>query len=158
MKLCLFSLDETSALYGVDASRVVEFVRGLPVTIVPLSSPQLLGLLNVHGQVVPALLPPLEEPSAAGASRRLQRQGSFLVLEGGEPSGRFAVPAGSVTLAEGQVPELGQAGNTWCIPAETSTGRAYHLLDLPTLARTLQGMLDHYTPAGPETSGPALAG
>lgn len=153
MKLCLFSVDQTETMYGVDAARVVEFLRDLPMTRVPLVSPKLLGLLNVRGEVVPVFLPPRMEGVSPDHVRQMQRQGSFLVLEGGEMAGRFALPTGRVDLADGELPETqAEDGPGWIRPAQTSEGRDYHLIDLETLVRNLHELVTQSAPS------PALAG
>jgi purine-binding chemotaxis protein CheW len=50
---CTFRLGEF--LFGVEAHRVQEVLRGLPMTSVPLSSPGVAGLLNLRGQVITIL-------------------------------------------------------------------------------------------------------
>jgi purine-binding chemotaxis protein CheW len=50
---CSFRLGDF--LFGVQAGRVQEVLRGVPVTPVPLAPPGLVGLLNLRGQVVNVL-------------------------------------------------------------------------------------------------------
>jgi len=78
---CTFDLD--GGLFGVDVGRVQEVLRTLPVTRVPLAPPTVSGLLNLRGQIVPALdlraclgLPPAPE-GAPGAH--------VVVLDGSAP-------------------------------------------------------------------------
>jgi chemotaxis signal transduction protein len=145
MKLCLFSVDETGTVFGVDASRVVEFLRDLPLTNVPLVSPKLLGLLNIRGEVVPVFVPPSLEASGVEALRHHRRQGSYLVLEGGEDAGRFALPANSVDLADGERP-ADAAADAWLLPAETQQGRGYRLIDVEALIRLLRNLISESMP------------
>ena len=42
-------------LYGVDVQVVQEVTKGSPLTMVPLASPSVAGLLNLRGQIVTAL-------------------------------------------------------------------------------------------------------
>lgn len=67
-KLCTFRLG--GALHGVAVERVQEVVRELPITRVPLAPPALRGLINLRGEIVPAIdlrtclgLPPHDAPS-----------------------------------------------------------------------------------------------
>lgn len=151
MKLCLFSVDNTETTFGVDAACVVEFLRDLPITRVPLVSPKLLGLLNIHGEIVPVFLPPRMEDVAGESIRQLQRQGSYLVLEGGEAAGRFALPASQVDLADGDRPEDAAEGE-WLFSTKTSLGREYSLIDVEALIANLHALVAESTPQ------PALAG
>jgi purine-binding chemotaxis protein CheW len=50
---CSFRLGDF--LFGVQAGRVQEVLRGLPITPVPLAPPGVMGLLNLRGQVVNVL-------------------------------------------------------------------------------------------------------
>jgi purine-binding chemotaxis protein CheW len=52
-RLVTFTLDER--LYGVEVSWVQEVLRGLPRTRVPLAPPAMAGLINLRGQVLPAV-------------------------------------------------------------------------------------------------------
>ena len=151
MKLCLFSVDDTETTFGVDAARVVEFLRDLPLTHVPLVSPKLLGLLNIRGEVVPVFLPPRMDAGGSEVVRNLQRRGSYLVLEGGEDAGRFALPASRVDLADGDRP-LGAPEDEWLFPTETAQGRGFSLIDVEALIRNLRTLVTDSMPH------PTLAG
>jgi hypothetical protein len=152
MKLCLFSVDDTEKTFGVDAACVVEFLRDLPMTRVPLVSPRLLGLLNIRGEVVPVFLPPRMDAMGAEGIRQLQRQGSYLVLEGGDSAGRFALPASRVDLADGEHPGDSAAPGEWLFQATTSLGREYDLIDVEALVGNLHSLVRESSPQ------PALAG
>ena len=52
-QLCTFYLDDM--LFGVDVLNVQEVVRAQPLTRVPLALLAVRGLLNLRGQIVPAL-------------------------------------------------------------------------------------------------------
>jgi len=48
-----FYVDGT--LFGIDATDVQEVLRGQPMTSVPLSPPEISGLINLRGQIVVAI-------------------------------------------------------------------------------------------------------
>ena len=50
---CTFLLAD--GLYGLDVARVHEVLRPQPLTRVPLAPPAVAGLLNLRGQIVPAV-------------------------------------------------------------------------------------------------------
>ena len=50
---CTFLVAE--GLYGLDVARVHEVLRPQPLTRVPLAPPSVAGLLNLRGQIVPAM-------------------------------------------------------------------------------------------------------
>ena len=50
---CTFLVAE--GLYGLDVARVHEVLRPQPLTRVPLAPPSVAGLLNLRGQIVPAV-------------------------------------------------------------------------------------------------------
>jgi purine-binding chemotaxis protein CheW len=52
-RLVTFTLDER--LYGVEVAWVQEVLRGLPRTRIPLAPPAMAGLINLRGQVLPAV-------------------------------------------------------------------------------------------------------
>jgi len=52
-QLCTFRLD--ALLFGVDVAWVREVLRWRPVTRVPLAPPEVEGLMNLRGQIVPAI-------------------------------------------------------------------------------------------------------
>lgn len=51
--ICTFRVERH--LLGVDIGRVQEILRARPLTRVPLAPPEVAGLLNLRGQIVPAL-------------------------------------------------------------------------------------------------------
>ncbi len=51
--LCTFVLD--GRLFGIDADAVIEVTRPLPLTPLPLAPPALRGLVNLRGQILPAV-------------------------------------------------------------------------------------------------------
>jgi purine-binding chemotaxis protein CheW len=52
-QLCTFRLDDL--LFGIEVDRVEEVLRSRPLTPVPLAPPQIAGLINLRGQIVPAI-------------------------------------------------------------------------------------------------------
>jgi len=50
---CTFVVGD--GLYGIELPRVQEVLRPLPLTRVPLAPPAVVGLLNLRGQIVPAV-------------------------------------------------------------------------------------------------------
>jgi len=50
---CTFLVED--GLYGLDVARVHEVLRPQPLTRVPLAPPSVAGLLNLRGQIVPAV-------------------------------------------------------------------------------------------------------
>ena len=52
-KLCTFHLG--GLLFGIAAEQVQEVLRPLPITPLPLAPPDVAGLINLRGQIVPAL-------------------------------------------------------------------------------------------------------
>ena len=52
-QLCTFQLDDL--LFGVEVDRVEEVLPHRPLTPVPLAPPQIAGLINLRGQIVPAI-------------------------------------------------------------------------------------------------------
>ena len=52
-KLCTFGLD--GLLFGIPADRVQEVLRPQPITPLPLAPPAIAGLLNLRGQIIPAI-------------------------------------------------------------------------------------------------------
>ena len=50
---CAFTL--AGHLFGIDVLRVQEVLPSMPMTRVPLAPPELAGLINLRGQVLPAL-------------------------------------------------------------------------------------------------------
>jgi purine-binding chemotaxis protein CheW len=52
-RFCTFFLD--GRLFGVEVERVQEVIRYQPMTRVPLAPPIIRGLINLRGQIVPAL-------------------------------------------------------------------------------------------------------
>ena len=50
---CTFQVSD--GLYGLDVARVHEVLRPQPLTRVPLAPPAVAGLLNLRGQIVPAV-------------------------------------------------------------------------------------------------------
>jgi purine-binding chemotaxis protein CheW len=50
---CSFHLG--NFLFGLEAARVQEVLRGAPVTPIPLAAPGVVGMLNLRGQVVTVL-------------------------------------------------------------------------------------------------------
>jgi purine-binding chemotaxis protein CheW len=53
LQLCTFRLDHL--LFGVEVDRVEEVLPDRPLTPVPLAPPQIAGLINLRGQIVPAI-------------------------------------------------------------------------------------------------------
>ena len=52
-KLCTFRLQ--GLLFGIAADAVQEVLRAQPITPLPLAPPEVAGLINLRGQIVPAL-------------------------------------------------------------------------------------------------------
>ena len=52
-QVCSFTL--AGQLYGIDVLRVQEVMAALPLTRVPTAPPEVAGLLNLRGHVLPAL-------------------------------------------------------------------------------------------------------
>jgi purine-binding chemotaxis protein CheW len=52
-QLCTFRLDDL--LFGVEVDRVEEVLPDRPLTPVPLAPPQIAGLINLRGLIVPAI-------------------------------------------------------------------------------------------------------
>lgn len=52
-RFCSFTL--AGHLFGVDVLRVQEVLDRMPMTPVPLAPPELAGLINLRGQVLPAI-------------------------------------------------------------------------------------------------------
>jgi purine-binding chemotaxis protein CheW len=52
-QFCTFRLD--ALLFGIEVDRVEEVLRHRPLTPVPLAPPQIAGLINLRGQIVPAI-------------------------------------------------------------------------------------------------------
>jgi purine-binding chemotaxis protein CheW len=52
-QFCTFLLD--GLLFGLDVERVQEVIRYQPLTPVPLAAPRIAGLINLRGQIVPAI-------------------------------------------------------------------------------------------------------
>ena len=52
-QLCTFTIEDT--LLGIDVLKVQEVVREQAVTRVPLAPPAVVGLVNLRGQLVPAI-------------------------------------------------------------------------------------------------------
>jgi purine-binding chemotaxis protein CheW len=50
---CTFFI--SGALFGIEVDRVQEIVRAQPLTPVPLAPPAVRGLINLRGQIVPAI-------------------------------------------------------------------------------------------------------
>lgn len=94
---CTFEL--AGGLYGVPLERTHEVLRPQPLTRVPLAPPAVAGLLNLRGQIVPALDPrvPLGL-GAAPAGRPASGRGALVVVR--EASG---VATGEVRSGSGLV-------------------------------------------------------
>lgn len=95
-RLVTFTLDER--LYGVEVSGVQEVLRGLPRTRVPLAPPAMAGLINLRGQVLPAvdLRVQLELPSRTGDDEPML----VVVRVGGEPLALLVDSIGAVVDVE----------------------------------------------------------
>jgi purine-binding chemotaxis protein CheW len=90
-QFCSFTL--AGHLFGVDVLRVQEVLHQMPMTRVPLAPPELAGLINLRGQVLPALdlrlrlaLPPRPEGGSTMTVviRALEGPLSWLVDEIGQ--------------------------------------------------------------------------
>ena len=75
-RLCTFLIDDQ--LFGVDAARVQEVIRKLPLTRIPLAPPTVLGLSNLRGQIVTCL----DLRARLGLPPRAAPRAIHLVLEG----------------------------------------------------------------------------
>lgn len=95
-RLVTFTLDER--LYGVEVSGVQEVLRGLPRTRVPLAPPAMAGLINLRGQVLPAvdLRVQLELPARVGDDEPML----VVVRVGGEPLALLVDSIGAVVDVE----------------------------------------------------------
>lgn len=95
-RLVTFTLDER--LYGVEVSGVQEVLRGLPRTRVPLAPPAMAGLINLRGQVLPAvdLRVQLELPSRVGDDEPML----VVVRVAGEPLALLVDSIGAVVDVE----------------------------------------------------------
>lgn len=50
---CTFRIDDQ--LFGLEVERVQEVIRAQRITPVPLAPPEVVGLINLRGQIVPAI-------------------------------------------------------------------------------------------------------
>lgn len=75
---CTFTL--AGGLYGVDVDRMHEVLRPQPLTRVPLAPPAVAGLLNLRGQIVPAL-----DPRIPLGLDRAAAPGALVVVRAGAP-------------------------------------------------------------------------
>ncbi len=88
-QLCTFHLAEL--FLGVDAQQVQEVLTHRPMTRVPLAPPEVRGLINLRGQIVPAVdlrarlkLPPSDQPAMNVVIRTDSGPVSFLVDDIGD--------------------------------------------------------------------------
>lgn len=95
-RLVTFTLDER--LYGVEVSWVQEVLRGLPRTRIPLAPPAMAGLINLRGQVLPAvdLRVQLGLPARVGDDEPML----VVVRVGGEPLALLVDSIGAVVDVE----------------------------------------------------------
>lgn len=89
---CTFQL--AGDLFGVEVGRVQEVIREQPFTPVPLAPPHVAGLLNLRGQIVPAidLRRRLGIPDSTGSPRT-----NVLVLDAEGPISLLVDEVGEVT-------------------------------------------------------------
>jgi len=96
-KICTFRVH--GLLFGIPAGQVQEVLRHQPITPVPLTPPEVAGLINLRGQIVPAI----DLPRQLGLAARDDRPPlANLVLRG---------PHGPVSLLIeeiGDVIEIGE--------------------------------------------------
>jgi purine-binding chemotaxis protein CheW len=90
-RLATFTIDGDA--FGVDVERVREVLRPQVVTPIPLAPPQVAGLINLRGEIVPALDLRVRLGSVVSADRR----GMSLIVNG---------PAGPVSLLVDEVGEV----------------------------------------------------
>ncbi len=95
-RLVTFTLD--ARLYGVEVSWVQEVLRGLPRTRIPLAPPAMAGLINLRGQVLPAvdLRVQLGLPARVGDDEPML----VVVRVGGEPLALLVDSIGAVVDVE----------------------------------------------------------
>ena len=114
-RLVTFTLDER--LYGVEVTWVQEVLRGLPRTRIPLAPPAMAGLINLRGQVLPAvdLRVQLGLPARVGDDEPML----VVVRVGGEPLALLVDSIGAVVDVEQDQFEL---------PPDTLTGPVRELV------------------------------
>jgi len=89
-------------LYGVEVARVHEVLRPQPLTRVPLAAPAVAGLLNLRGQIVPAV-----DLRTLFGLAVLPSAGGLVVVRGGEGLTALVVDAiGDVRRPEGALAPL----------------------------------------------------
>ena len=100
-KLCTFHLG--GLLFGIAAEQVQEVLRPLPITPLPLAPPDVAGLINLRGQIVPAL--DLRRRLGMAADERRGAPAN-LVLRGPQgPVSLLVEEIGDVLQIEDQPPE-----------------------------------------------------
>ncbi len=137
-QLCTFRLD--ALLFGVDVAYVREVLRWREVTRVPLAPPEVEGLLNLRGQIVPAIdvRRRLGMPPRSDDARSL----NVVVQVGGEPVSLLVDEVGDVLEVEAaafeRTPEtVVGAARTLIRGAYKLPGRLLLDLDVEKIARPL---------------------
>lgn len=109
---CTFQVSD--GLYGLDVVRVHEVLRPQPLTRVPLAPPAVAGLLNLRGQIVPAV-----DLRTLFGFAPLATPGGFVVVRGTDGLTALIVDAiGDVRRPEGALAPLDHGDGD---PFRTST-------------------------------------
>jgi purine-binding chemotaxis protein CheW len=133
---CTFTL--AGGLYGVAVSRTHEVLRPQPLTRVPLAPAAVAGLLNLRGQIVPAVdlrVPLGLEPGAA--------PGAFVVVRGSTARGEAGpglddrAGAGLVALLVDEIGDFRRAGVPASLPAREGDSGSYTAGVVPLADRLL---------------------
>ena len=95
---CTFHVAD--GLYGLDVARVHEVLRPQPLTRVPLAPGAVAGLLNLRGQIVPAV----DLRRLFGIAPRETRGGLVVVRGSGDLTALVVDAIGDVRRAEGALP------------------------------------------------------